>query len=99
MEENHEHSRDHEPKHVAHRRSSDDVIIELLRVVQAMDTKLEQHMLEEIATLDRISKENADYIISLLAAAFPHDDIELHRQQHDSFWATVKHWVLSKKKS
>ncbi len=92
----HEHHRDHESSKTEHRRASDDVIIELLRLVQEMDTKLSVHMREEAEQFERLVKENTDSLIEIFAKGYPKDDIELHREAHDSIWVAIKHWISRK---
>lgn len=69
-----------------HRRASDDIIMELLNIVQRLDKKFEDHMLEEQVKSD-INQRKFEEIV---AKAFPEGDLDTHRKTHVSFIHFIK---------
>ena len=67
-----------------HKRASDDIIIELLRLVQDMDRKLENHIKEEMEEFTKRMQEHRNTIDHIINGGFPNGDLPAHREEHEN---------------
>ncbi len=87
MEEHHRMTDSEESKH---HRKSDDIIIELLDIVQRIDSRLEAHIKEEMGVISEIVSDQNDRYQSLVETGFPDANPEQHRVTHQSLWQFIR---------
>ena len=69
-----------------HSRKDDDIILELLRIVQGIDTKLENHIADELVENKKRKDETDALIKMIIYGAFPQGDLAKHKLYHEPGW-------------
>jgi hypothetical protein len=85
-----EHNRDTDPKPTQHHRHSDDLIIELLDIVQRIDSRLEAHIREEMGVLTEVVADQNERFQNLVDVGFPKADPVHHKASHESVWYFIR---------
>jgi len=85
-----EHHREPDLKSTPHHRHSDDIIIELLDIVQRMDTRLENHIQEEMVEMKKMVEDQTRKFEEFINKGFPKADPVFHKATHESLWQFIK---------